>query len=121
MRDRLNIPKITEADRAAGFLDWPVLFCDGHTETLRVYRPDPMQMVAIVNLDSMTQQVYTTIAHALGEGIAFVFDIHGKSIVELFWVANGLDSVEAFLLAWDAFGEIGEAMIQEAGRDSGNN
>jgi hypothetical protein len=112
-KESLTIPEISEADRAAGFRDWPVLFCDGHSETLRVNRPDPMRMVQILNLDSMTEQVYTTIAHASGESIEFVFGIDGKSIVELFLVSNGLASDAIFRKALWALGEIGQTMIGE--------
>ena len=109
----LRLPEITEADRATGFIDWPVLFCDGHSETLRVNRPDPMRMVQILNLESRTEQIYTTISHASGQSIEFVFGIHGKSIVELWLVSNGLASDAVFSKAVSALGEVGQTMIGE--------
>jgi hypothetical protein len=112
-KESLTIPEITEADREAGFMKWPVTFYDGHTDVLTVYRPDPVVMFAIIKMDTMTRKVYTMVACALREEMAFVAGITGRCITELFFVANGLVSEEVLRKALLASKEIGQGMIQE--------
>ena len=110
---RLTIPKISAVDREAGSVKWSVKFADGRTDLVTVYRPDPMKMVEILNLDTITQQFYATLVHALRENMEFVLSIHGKGLAEIFLVANGLGSDEALRCALFVSQEIGEALIRE--------
>ncbi len=107
------LPKVTDADRAAGFLDLKVNLRDGRAETLRVFKPESLRLLEIWKLPTMTERVFQLNAHCIRRDIAFFENATGAAVCEIFLAANFLSSEEVGRAALLNSREIGWQLICE--------
>ena len=109
----MNLPIVTNADRAAGFRDWEVSFRDGRKETLRVFKPEPLRLLAILKLSSMTARLVELNACCLRVDIDFMLNLTGAPSCEIYFIALGLNSQASYNAAVEVSRETGWQLICE--------
>jgi hypothetical protein len=109
----MNPPIVTDVDRAAGFRDLEVCFCDGRKKTMRIFKPEPLRLLEILRLPSMTARLIELNAYCLHVDIDFLLNVTGASGCKFFFVAMGLNSQATYDATLEVSREIGWKLICE--------
>lgn len=109
----MNLPTITDADRAAGFRDWEVTFRDGRKETVRIFKPEKMRLVEILKLPTMTAKLTELVIYSSRRDNEFLLNLTGAAACEIYFAALGLNSQMAFDCALAVSPIVGRQLVCE--------